>query len=406
MATPSPSFIRRSRLATFTYFSDTLYFNKTINNERFYSEVARPGFSQFNIQVEKELHGFLIDSYSTDITVTSEELINYLQIARQVIIEKRPYSRMIKLKQTYKIAYEESIKITNIKMTKEKLSEMESYEVQNLLDNQDRLCTIYTKINEDLKKYKEEIINPLLEKFIQYSNIILMNLNIVIQNLQQELESVNICLSEKDFETHCTTIKKLKDGQCCICQEDFKDDELLTKINICGHVGHKECFHTYLTEKCKKPKCPICRSNILPENNQTTIQLPENNQTTARLSDVADNINLFEMPPILPRIEMPPFEENIVPANTAGTLEHLLNFPTTRAARIHSASENEARIEARTRAEHSVRNITIVEMDNILNSEPPIVNITIRQPPNTTLVNMSVDNMSVDSVDDAIPDLD
>ena len=48
------------------------------------------------------------------------------------------------------------------------------------------------------------------------------------------------------------------DDKCVICQYDFKDGEIVTKLS-CGHLFHAECVDTWLS---KNKVCPMCQKEI------------------------------------------------------------------------------------------------------------------------------------------------
>lgn len=48
------------------------------------------------------------------------------------------------------------------------------------------------------------------------------------------------------------------DRNCCICTDDFNNDDLLAKIK-CGHFDHFECMDRWITIS---EYCPRCRSTI------------------------------------------------------------------------------------------------------------------------------------------------
>jgi|TARA_Y100000389_G_scaffold184930_1_gene203816 hypothetical protein len=52
----------------------------------------------------------------------------------------------------------------------------------------------------------------------------------------------------------------LPDNICSVCLEDFKDDDILKKLN-CTHVFHKECLEPWLNNNNRN--CPLCRTDII-----------------------------------------------------------------------------------------------------------------------------------------------
>ena len=90
-----------------------------------------------------------------------------------------------------------------------------------------------------------------------------------------ELEDVNVRLS---FVEYCALFPRLVMGKktakkhnldmnstdCCICAEDIKSRQHIS-ITKCNHVFHMKCLRTWLIEKCQKPTCPMCRTDVRSE---------------------------------------------------------------------------------------------------------------------------------------------
>ena len=51
---------------------------------------------------------------------------------------------------------------------------------------------------------------------------------------------------------------ELPDNNCSICLEDFKDEDILKKLN-CNHIFHKECLTPWLNDH---NNCPLCRCMV------------------------------------------------------------------------------------------------------------------------------------------------
>ena len=51
---------------------------------------------------------------------------------------------------------------------------------------------------------------------------------------------------------------------CSICLEDFSDDSIVC-VTKCGHVFHFCCIQTWLHENILEPKCPNCKTSLLPD---------------------------------------------------------------------------------------------------------------------------------------------
>jgi hypothetical protein len=69
---------------------------------------------------------------------------------------------------------------------------------------------------------------------------------------------------EKQAELFAETVKA-GNVQCMICMEPFAKEELLEKLNSCGHIFHKNCINRNIITAVvgkKIPVCPICRTKI------------------------------------------------------------------------------------------------------------------------------------------------
>ena len=92
----------------------------------------------------------------------------------------------------------------------------------------------------------------------------------VLQNAPRAfLEPVHVRLSKDEFDAMPVSVmskklrKQLKDDEpCCpICMENIKTRCHCTVLP-CGHVYHKNCARKWLTEKCERPTCPMCRADV------------------------------------------------------------------------------------------------------------------------------------------------
>lgn len=55
-----------------------------------------------------------------------------------------------------------------------------------------------------------------------------------------------------------------KEGEeinCPICQEEMKTNQHVFKTK-CGHVFHQKCLKEWLVEKCERPTCPMCKTDV------------------------------------------------------------------------------------------------------------------------------------------------
>lgn len=58
---------------------------------------------------------------------------------------------------------------------------------------------------------------------------------------------------------------------CCICLEDYEDDEKLRMLPRCGHAFHTDCILPWLTDR--SPTCPLCKAEAVvaaPNTNNNT----------------------------------------------------------------------------------------------------------------------------------------
>ena len=48
---------------------------------------------------------------------------------------------------------------------------------------------------------------------------------------------------------------------CCICIEDFKNEQIVRQ-SPCGHIFHDKCIMEWIKTKIESPDCPQCRKEI------------------------------------------------------------------------------------------------------------------------------------------------
>ena len=97
----------------------------------------------------------------------------------------------------------------------------------------------------------------------------LPNLRIVFSPEQQNKTTNSNKLTPQEFNAIPVSImnsqlqQKLKNSspKCPICIETIKTGSECTLLP-CGHVYHKNCAQKWLTEKCKRPTCPMCRADV------------------------------------------------------------------------------------------------------------------------------------------------
>lgn len=49
------------------------------------------------------------------------------------------------------------------------------------------------------------------------------------------------------------------DDTCPICFEDYKENDIVSKLPICDHAFHKKCVNSWLK---KNRFCPLCRADV------------------------------------------------------------------------------------------------------------------------------------------------
>lgn len=91
-------------------------------------------------------------------------------------------------------------------------------------------------------------------QFIKFYNIIKNNIYNRRRRIRRSLNRVNI-----DSLNTVILRDRLQDNTCSVCLEEFKDDDILVKLN-CNHIFHKECLEPWLNNNTN---CPMCRQNIV-----------------------------------------------------------------------------------------------------------------------------------------------
>merc|ERR1711959_33504 len=73
---------------------------------------------------------------------------------------------------------------------------------------------------------------------------------------------------------------------CQICFGDFKKDEVMTTLPVCGHQFHAECFDMWVKTQ---PSCPNCRClirrNLLDHFHGQLDGLPQKAKTMKKIQD-------------------------------------------------------------------------------------------------------------------------
>ena len=86
---------------------------------------------------------------------------------------------------------------------------------------------------------------------IQRQNNIITPLNRNInRNINININSINTLV----------VCDELPDNICSICLDEFKEDDILKKLN-CEHIFHKDCLEPWLNNNNRN--CPLCRTDII-----------------------------------------------------------------------------------------------------------------------------------------------
>uniref|UniRef100_A0A6C0KZL5 RING-type domain-containing protein n=1 Tax=viral metagenome TaxID=1070528 RepID=A0A6C0KZL5_9ZZZZ len=148
----------------------------------------------------------------------------------------------------------------------EMISSVET-EFRNLIINQ--TTNVISNENEErisrmsTENFKERI-RELLEDFLSY---VQFHVTIMSRAKQQEIK-----LSNQDYNKYIVSrkgsvklAKKLDQHNeqrlCPICLEPLLLKRMWHSPH-CDHLFHPKCLKYYLTKKCKKPLCPVCRTDV------------------------------------------------------------------------------------------------------------------------------------------------
>jgi len=80
---------------------------------------------------------------------------------------------------------------------------------------------------------------------------------------------VSISIDNLLDNTHLKLYNSLEEEEtmCAICRIDLQQNEIIRKINSCGHIFHHNCLDNWLKTN---HTCPICRCSLKTNNNTIT----------------------------------------------------------------------------------------------------------------------------------------
>ncbi|KAE8683304.1 putative Flavonol synthase/flavanone 3-hydroxylase [Hibiscus syriacus] len=97
-----------------------------------------------------------------------------------------------------------------------------------------------------------------------------------------------------------STVKGFKMGkdtlECAVCLNEFEDDETLRMIPTCCHVFHPGCIDAWLSSHST---CPVCRANLVPNPDQSTIPCAavlQENDSVSEQETRPENNNPIDQP--------------------------------------------------------------------------------------------------------------
>tara|TARA_B100000902_G_scaffold392273_1_gene444417 strand:+ start:633 stop:1379 length:747 start_codon:yes stop_codon:yes gene_type:complete len=80
----------------------------------------------------------------------------------------------------------------------------------------------------------------------------------IIDNLPQRGSSINSLLDSTTLSL-ASQIMHDENDTCAICRQVYNHDDIVRKINICGHFFHSSCIEQWLRNH---NNCPVCRIGI------------------------------------------------------------------------------------------------------------------------------------------------
>ena len=102
----------------------------------------------------------------------------------------------------------------------------------------------------DMEEASEQLLTNILTNLIRPTNLS-QNFSeaVVVRPTQAQIDSGTTVQASTD-----TT-----EETCTICQDDIEANTQTRKINVCGHIFHKNCIDQWFE---RNVKCPVCRHDI------------------------------------------------------------------------------------------------------------------------------------------------
>ena len=118
---------------------------------------------------------------------------------------------------------------------------------------------------------------------ISFSNPIPLDLSNIFGSLFPETNTTSI-VTHNTVMTNTTieTVDNNIDERCSICHDSYNENNVIRRINCCGHFFHCNCVDTWLATHIT---CPICRRDIRTNNDNNNNDNNNNNDTNNNDTD-------------------------------------------------------------------------------------------------------------------------
>ena len=109
----------------------------------------------------------------------------------------------------------------------------------------------------------EIVIQTIAAYFLWGSSFFLATFVFLVEfapmNIDSDSDSI---MSERDIENATRIAKARANLVCGICLENVIEDSEVKEMAECGHQFHVPCINDWLV---RRPICPYCRRNAIPE---------------------------------------------------------------------------------------------------------------------------------------------